>query len=235
MAYLTSKLITNAYHVSNIVSREFETPTGQQMSDGLDVLNDLLGDKTINSSLIPYSNNLNFNAVIGQQEYFIDDLIYAETVTFFIDDVRYQTRNQQRAEYFGSFRAMNIESLPFNWHVERTLGGARLFFYFLPSQAFPIEIWGQFRLSQVTEFQDLSLTLDRFYINYLKFELACRLCKEFGYTVPANVNEQLTTYIKWISSQSNTMDLRQQKLSTLNNGTAINYAIVNLSGGWVPM
>lgn len=232
MAYLTSKLITNAFYISNIVSRDFEVPTGSQMSDGLYMLNDILADKTINSSLIPYSDRLNFTASPGVDNYFIDNLIYAETLTFFINATRYQTRNQQRQDFFGSFRQTNIESLPFNWHTERELSGARLFLYFIPDTNYPLEIWGQFRLSSVTEFQDLELTLDRFYINFLKYELAVRLCKEFGYSIPPLVEKQLQDYYQWISGQSNTMDLKTQKLSTLTGGSAINYGMVNLSGGW---
>jgi hypothetical protein len=235
MAYLTSKLITNAYYLSGVVSRDFETPTGGQMSDGLDLLNDILADKTANSAMIPYSEAYTLNAVTGQSEYYIPNLISVDTFTFFIGTIRYQTRNQQRKDYFGSFRATAIESLPFNWHLERELDGARLFLYFVPNTEYPMEIWGQFRLASVTEFQDLSLTLDRFYINFLKYELAKRICQFFSYKMPQDVQDTLNDYYQWIASSTNTMDLRQQKLSTLTGGTAINYAIVNLSGGWVPV
>lgn len=235
MTLTANQLISDAYYVSNIVSREFETPTGQQLSDGLRFLNELITDKDIDSSLVPYTSVYNFSAVIGQQMYFIPNLIYAETFTFYINTIRYQTRNQQRKDYFGSFRATNIESLPFNWHTERCLNGSNLFLYFLPSQEFPLEIWGQFRLSTVTQFQNLSLTYEAFYTNFLKYELAVRLCKEYGYNAPPLVSEQLANYYTIINAKSNTYDLKQQKLSTLTSGSAINYAIVNLSGGWVPM
>lgn len=235
MALTANQLIADAYYTSNIVSREFETPTGAQLSDGLRFLNDIITDKDIDSSLVPYTNKYSFDAVIGQTEYFIPDLIYAETFTFYIGTVRYQTRNQQRQDYFGSFRDVSIESLPFNWHTERCLNGANLFLYFVPSQEFPLEIWGQFRLQEVTQFQDMSLTYERFYTNFLKYELAVRLCKEYGYSVPPLVAEQLANYYTIINAKSNTYDLKQQKLSTLSGGSAINYAIVNLSGGWVPV
>lgn len=235
MAYLTSKLITNSLYLGGIVSREFETPTGAQMSDGLDLLNDILADKTVNNSMIPYTDKLELNAVAGQSEYFIPNLIDINVFTFYIGSIRYQTRNMQRQDYFGSFRATEINSLPFNWHMERELGGARLFLYFVPNTEYPLEIWGQFRLTEVTEFQDLSLTLDRFYINFLKYELAKRQCNFYSYKMPPDVQDTLNDYYQWIGNSSNTIDLRQQKLSTLTGGAAINYAIVNLSGGWVPV
>lgn len=235
MALTANQLITDAYYTANIVSREFETPTGQQLSDGLRFLNELITDKDIDSSLVPYTSKYTFTADIGVSDYFIPDLIYAETFTFFIGSVRYQTRNQQREDYFGSFRDVNIQSLPFNWHTERELDGSRLFLYFVPSQEFPLEIWGQFRLNEVTEFQDMNLTYEKFYTNFLKYELAVRLCKEYGYNAPPLVLEQLKSYYTIINARSNTYDLKMQKLSTLSGGSAINYAIVNLSGGWVPV
>jgi hypothetical protein len=232
MAYTTEKLVTNAYYESGIVSREFEGVTGPQAAAGLEFLNDLIGDKTIDSSLIPYTDRLNFPAVVGQQEYFIENLIYIETFTFFIQSVRYATQNQQRSKYFGSFRPTNVQSLPFAWHTERCFGGSNLFLFFLPDQNYPLEIWGQFRLAEVTQFQDLSLTLDRFYINFLKFELAVRLCAEFSYSVPPMVQKQLNSYYQQISAKANTMDLSMKKISTLTRGGYVDYAQVNLGHGW---
>lgn len=235
MAYLTNELVADAFYVANIVSREFETPTGSQLSTGVMVLNQLLADKTANNSMIPYTEKYELTASPGVSEYFIPNMIYADTFTFYINDVRYQTNNQQRQDYFGSFRATNIQSLPFNWHTERTLNGVNLFLYFVPDQAYPLEIWGQFALASVTQFQDLSLTLDAFYTNFLKYELSIRLCIEYGYNVPPAVQNLYEQYMRWINASANTVDLKMQKMSTLTGGAAINYALVNLSGGWVPI
>jgi hypothetical protein len=233
MAYTTLQLITNAYYESGIVSRGFETVGGQQANDGLQFLNDLIADKTVENGLIPYYEEYNFNAVIGQEKYFIQDLIEIETFVFYIDTVRYQTDNRARREYFGSSRADNIQSLPGSWHMERCFGGANLYIYFKPNQAYPLTIWGQFRLQQVTINQDLSLTLDRFYINYLKFDLAARLCAEYNYTVPPGVAKALANYEDSISKKSGPMDLRLVKLSSLQRRGGINYGQVNIGKGWV--
>jgi hypothetical protein len=233
MAYTTLQLINNAYYESGIVSRGFETVSGQQANDGLQFLNDLLQDKTVENGLIPYYQKYNFNAVAGQEAYFIEDLIEIETFVFYIDTVRYQTENRARREYFGSSRADNIQSLPGSWHMERCFNGANLYIYFKPNTTYPLEIWGQFRLQAVTINQDLSLTLDRFYINYLKFDLANRLCAEYNYTVPPGVLRQLKAYEDNISKKSGPMDLRLIKLSSLQRRGGINYGQVNLGHGWV--
>lgn len=233
MAYTTLQLINNAYYESGIVSRGFETVGGQQATDGLQFLNDLIADKTVENDLIPYYQEFDFVAVTGQEKYFIQDLIEIETFVFFIDTVRYQTENRARREYFGSSRADNIQSLPGSWHMERCFQGANLYIYFKPNQAYPLTIWGQFRLQQVVINQDLSLTLDRFYINYLKFDLAERLCSEYNYSVPPGVAKTLAAYKDNISKKSGPMDLRLLKISSLQRRGGINYGQVNIGHGWV--
>jgi hypothetical protein len=235
MAYLTSQLISDSYYLSGIVSRDFETVTGSQTSDGLRLLNEVIADRTIDESTIPYTDKFTLTASPGVSEYFIENIIDIDVFVFYIQSIRYQTRNQGRQDYFGSFRPTNIQSLPWNWHFERQFGGGKLFLYFVPDTNYPLEIWGSFRLSSVTLFQDLSLTLDQFYTNFLQYLLAERLCQFNSYRVPANVQMQLQKYFKWIANSSNVLDLRQQKLSSLSGGEAINYAIVNLSGGWLPV
>lgn len=233
MAYTTLQLINNAYYESGIVSRGFETVSGQQAIDGLQFLNDLLQDKTVENGLIPYYQEYNFTAVAGQEAYFIPDLINVDTFVFYIDTVRYQTENRARREYFGTSRADNIQSLPGSWHMERAFGGATLYIYFKPNTAYPLTLWGQFRLDEVAINQDLSLTLDRFYINYLKFDLANRLCAEYNYTVPPGVANTLQKLEDSISKKSGPMDLRLTKLSTLQRRGGINYGQVNLGHGWI--
>ena len=156
MSYTVTQLITNAYSASGIVSRGFQKMTGQQLNDGLQFLNDIIADKAIEKDMIPYFTKYEFFGVAGQETYFIPNLERLETLTFFIDDVRYQMREIDRKIYFGTSRANNINSLPFNWHVERCLGGANIYLYFFPQSNYPIEAWGTFRLSQVVLNQDLS-------------------------------------------------------------------------------
>jgi len=236
MAYLASNLIAESYYLSGIVSRDFETLTGSQISDGLRLLNKVLADRTINESTIPYTQKYTFPAVSGTSEYLIPDLIDIDVFTFYINSLRYQTRNQQRKEFFGGFRPIDIKSLPWNWHFERQFSGGKLYLYFVPDINYPLEIWGTFRLSSVTLFQDLSLSLDQFYTNFLEFLLAERLCTFNSYIVPKDVSIQLERYYKWISNNTNVMDLRMQKLSSLSGGAAINYAIVNLgTSGFLPV
>lgn len=234
MAYTTTELITNAYYASGIVSREFETVSGAQITEGLQWLNDILAEKVVDEDMIPYIDTYTFNFVTGQETYYIPDLVDVDTLVFYLNNVRFSMQYTQRNQYFGAPRVENIQTLPFQWYVEKQFGGANLYVYFEPDTAYPAMLKGNFRLSAVTLGQDLSLTLDQFYITYLRYALAARICAEFNFDVPPGVMAQLNKYEAWIAKQSNVLDLTLQKRSTLTKRQGYNWAFVNLARGWVP-
>jgi len=233
MAYTVSQLITGAYYASGVVSREFESVEGPQASDALIWLNEILGEKRVDDGMIPYETTYTLNMVAGQEEYTIPDCITIDTLTFLKDTVRYSMRASKRNEYFGSPRVENISSLPFEWYFERALGGGTLYIYFSPDEAYPITIKGVFELASVTMFQDLELTLDSFYITYLRYALADRICKEFNEVTPAGVSAQLNKLVAMIDKKSRRLDLRLQKICTLNGRRhGVNWGQVNIGRGW---
>jgi hypothetical protein len=234
MAYTVTNLITNAYYISGIVSRDFQIVSGSQINDGLQLTNEVLTDKYADKGMVPYFTQYNFNAVIGQEAYFIPNLIEIETLVFFISNntVRYSMRKNGRIAYFGNARANTVQSLPFNWHFERSLGGGSIYLYFLPQEAFPMQLWGQFGLTEVALNQDLTLTYDQFYISYLKYALCKKLCLNFNYDMPPGAKEELLKYELMISKRVGPMDLHAQHVSTLGKSHTLNYATANLGRGW---
>lgn len=234
MSYTATKLITNAYYLSGIVGREFETVSGTQSSVGLENLNEILADKTVDFGMIPYITSDTFTAVVGQEEYTISDLIEVKTLTFIKDEVRYHMEEVKRDAYFGSYRAEGIDSLPYYFHQEPTFGGTNIFMYFLPDDTYEFTIYGKFRLSSVTLAQDLSLTIDQFYIDYLKYELAERLCEIWNYPTPEHIKVRVMKYRMAISKRSAPIDTQTRIISTLSNQGDLSYAQVNLGGGWAP-
>ena len=154
MAYTVTNLVTDAFFISGIVSRDFERPTGAQFEVGLNVLNNILADKTVESDMIPYYTKYSFNAIAGVETYFIPNLEAVDTLVFFLDGVRYQMREIDRIQFRGSPRA-KVSSLPFNWNLEKCFGGALISLYFFPDKSYPMELWGLFRMAQVTFNQDL--------------------------------------------------------------------------------
>src|ERR1041385_9124834 len=119
MAFTSRQLITQAYYLTGIVSRGQQTSSDQYISDGLDRLNAFLAVKSADIGMIPYYRELIFNAVAGQEVYFIPGLTEIETFTFNIGPVRYSTMEQTREMYFATGRVDNIQSLPYSWHLER--------------------------------------------------------------------------------------------------------------------
>jgi hypothetical protein len=233
MAYLASELIAKSYYLSGIVARDFETVGGSQQADGLDLLNSFLAIKSANNRYIPYYTEYDFTGVIGQEKYFIPGLISVETFTFFINDVRYQTSGQGRDRYFGSARANNIKSLPLSWHYERILKGSNFYVYFFPDQNYPMTIWGKFNLSSVTLMQDLSLTLDDFYIEYLRYGLAEYMCSENGVSFQPQSYQKLQEYEKYIMDIS-PPDLTLQTMGAFGPGAGLMYADANIGKGYRP-
>ena len=333
MSYTVSQLVTNAFYTSGVVARDDQTVQGSQLLDGLQFLNDVITDKTVETDMIPYYSQYDFFAVQGQESYFVPNLIELETLVFFIDTIRYEMKQLQRNKYFGTSRANNIQSLPFTYHVERLPLGAKIYLYFLPQTNFHMQAWGLFRLTNVNINKDLNsslttvnlgvvtiaglgtlnpgefvintidlagnyatiaalalqinntvpnvtafvylntitlqssanitlttlgqqplvnfvtfqyfstqngplnqtyfpLQLDQFYISYLKYALAVRICNEFNYDIPPGVAKQLTKYETMISKRSQQMDLRNVKVSTLGSATTLNYGQINLGHGW---
>ena len=337
MSYTVIQLIAEAFYTSGIVSRQFQTVAGDQERTGFLKLNEILSDTAIESDMVPYfTSSYTFNAVVGQEKYFIPNLSIPETLTFFIQSIRYQMRKNPRDVYFGQGRADNVESLPFNWHTERCFGGSNLFIYFFPDIQYPMELTGLFRLYEVSINQDLQspfstadlgfpiiigagtltpgnlvingvdcagtyatsialvnfinanvpfvtanidvtqrfvitsvagtnlhitttgnnppgncvtfssfstingpldqtfmpMVLDKYYINYLQYRLAERLCAAYNFILPPGPAKLLLEYQQMIAKRSSPLDLTQNKISTLTTGNSINYAQVNLGKGW---
>lgn len=237
MAYNVSELITRSWYLSGIVAREYETPTGGMLNDGLFLLNDLLAFQTVDSTLIPYFTSYNFNGVVGQEQYFVPHLIEIETMTYvYSTTVRYSMIEQSREQYFGSPRTNGINSLPSFYHFEKSKGGADVFMYFFPDQAYPFTIWGKFGLTELAQTKasyeiDLSLIYDRFYLKYLRYALSNYMCNERGVTFAPSAQRELTETIAKLEYLS-PMDFTTQKLSSLQTRTGLNWGQINLGQGW---
>lgn len=236
MAYNARKLISKSYNLSGIVPRGFGEPTGAQITDGLDALNDILSMQRINSQYIPYYGKYTFNTVAGQEEYFVENLVAPETFTFLLNSLRYASYKVGRDDYFGTFRAENINSLMFEWHPEPEKNGTRIYVYFKPNNIYTVNIVGKFGFTNVTLDTNLETAYDRFYINYLKYFLAYYLCNENLSPVPEFVLQELKNIQSALVSAF-PQDFTLQKTSAMGNFTGINWGFVNLAargGGWMP-
>lgn len=156
MAYLAQTLVTRSWYLSGIVARNLQVPTGDQITDGLMLLNALLDFKQVETDLIPYYTYINFPLIGGQEYYYLPNICDIESATFNIDVVRYPMEMTNRRTYFGTSRVDNIQTLPFNWNFNRGEGGGTLAMYFLPQAAYPLKMMVKMFLNDVALTTDLT-------------------------------------------------------------------------------
>ncbi len=234
MAYTAQQLITRSWYLSGIVARNLQNVTGDQITDGLAILNSLLDFKQIEIEYLPYKTYLtNIYTVPGQEKYFIPNCAQIESLTFNLDVVRYNMDYVTQRNYFGSARVDNINSLPFSYTYLREVGGCDVYMYFLPESSYQLKILGKFFLSDVTLDTDLSLTLDTSYIEFLRYSLASMLCSEYGIEFNPESEKILMAYKRKLMYMS-PPDLSLIKTSTLQQGYAFNWGDVNIGKLWRP-
>ncbi len=232
MAYTARELITRSFFLSQVVSRGLQTVSGEQITDGLYLLNALLDYKSTDLRLIPYFQRTTFNTVAGTESYFVDDLLYIDSLTFNIGTVRYSLLDFTRKEYFANPRVDDVQSLPYCYRAERELGGMRIFLYFVPADVYVMKISGKYGFSEVTLDTDLSLVYDLYYIEYLRYSLASEICEEWGSTFPDQSKLKLTAMEKKLMDVS-PADLSMTKRGYFSGVPALDWQLCNLPG-WVP-
>ena len=248
MPYLAQDLITRSWFLSGIVARNLQIPTGDQIYDGLQMLNDLLNFKQIETDLIPYWTYIELPLVANQEYYFLPYVAAIESATFNIDVVRYPMDYVSRRNYYGSSRVDNISTLPFSWNYNRALGGGNMALYFLPESNYPMKMMVKIFLVDVTLQMDLTnLTeivpytfinsgnqgLDTSYIEYLRYALAQYMCSEYGVLFNPESEKILTSYKRKLM-YIGPPDLSSIKTSILTECPGLNWGDVNLGKGWRP-
>lgn len=260
MSYKAIDLIIRSWFLSGIVARNLQVPTGDQINDGLQMLNDLLNFKQIETDLIPYYQYINFNAIPGQEYYFLPFVAEIESSTFNINVVRYPMVSTSRSNYFGSSRVDNIQTLPFSWNYERAVGGGTFAMYFIPDQPYPIKMKVKIFLVDVTLQTDLQNVTETFvntynvpnytiysfinnaiqgydtsYIEYLRYALARYMCSEYGILFNPESEKIFQSYQRKLMYES-PPDLHGRKVSILNSDRSNGYtwADVNLGHGYRP-
>lgn len=263
MPYTAQDLITRSWFLSGIIGRNLQVPTGDQIYDGLQMLNDLLNFKQIETDLIPYWTYIEFPLVAGREFYFLPYVAAIESATFNIDVVRYPMDYTTRRIYYGSSRVDNISTLPFNWNYNRALGGGNLALYFKPDSTYMLKAMVKLFLVDVTlttDLTDVSGTFlsptdplappfytpytfvnnsvqgyDTSYIEYLRYALARMMCSEYGILFNPESERILMAYQRKLMYVG-PPDLTVTKCSILNadNYTGLNWGDINIGRGWRP-
>lgn len=248
MAYTAQELITRSWYLSGIVARNLQVPTGDQITDGLMLLNALLDFKQIETDLIPYWTYIELPAVPAQEFYFLPYVAAVESMTFNIGPVRYPMDNTTRRRYYGSSRVDNIATLPFDYNYNRALGGGNLALYFKPESDYPLKLMVKLFLVDValnTDLTNISEDVpynfinssnqgyDTSYIEYLRYALAEFMCSEYGVQFNPEAKAKLISYQRKLMYMS-PPDLSNTKISILTQSTGLNWGDINIGRGWRP-
>lgn len=234
MSYPVAQLISDAYYTSGIVGRGFQRVNGDaRAQDGLNMLNEIILEKSLDAVFIPYSTYQHLTMVPGQETYFVSGLIRLDTLTFNMGTIRYPLIRDNINRYFAVGRADNIQSLPVHYFAERVLNGTNLWFYFSPSSNFILNIYGKFAYNPVSYNDDLSTQFDNFQILYFKYKLAGRLCDYYELPFSESAKMQLDNLERRFNNLSGE-DLSINKFSFSTVRDPYNYAWGILSKGWVP-
>lgn len=180
MTLTANQLITDSLHLSEIVSIDYETPTGAQITEGLRLLNGILDESSLDSVLIPYYTHQYFNTIIGQEIYTIPNLIECTSLTFNINTVRFPMVRDSLNRYNAVGRVDNITSLPFHYYVEKYIGGSYIYLYFIPSQVFQMRITGKFSIRDIALGDDVEQFYAPYYCKWLTYRLAAEFCELYG-------------------------------------------------------
>lgn len=195
MTYPVRLLISQAYYTSRVLARTMQTPTADEISDGLNLLNDILAGKSIDYETNPYYTNYTFSTVASQEMYSIPNLIQIDTFSYFLggdqaNGVRIPLVETTREEYFHTARA-SIYSILISYRVERAFGGADIYLYPKPDGVYLCQIVGKFALLSTTLDTDLSTIYDEAYILYLRYLLASYICGWRGITCSPQLQQEI--------------------------------------------
>lgn len=231
--YKAVNLIADAYYLSGVVSRELEDVSGSQSTDAVRWLNGVLNELAFHDRMVPYYELYEFDTEANVEKYHIPGLIDPETITFDLQSVRIPSRQKSFRRFFGSYRAENVQSLPFTFGLVRKVGGCDLYLYFKPDKVYPIKIWGKFYLTGLTLQTDLSSSYDTAYTEYFKYLLARKICNEYSRDVPAGIVQEINRY-DGLLIDAQPMDFTIKKIGVFDGELSLDYPQINLGEGWQP-
>jgi hypothetical protein len=227
-----AELIAKAFYLSGVVGRGYESITGEYSQDGLDLLNDILAEKAIDSALIPYTSHTTFETVANTEIYTVQNLVEIDCLTFNLDEnTRLPLERDTQYNYFGSGRINDIKSLLTHYYAERQVDNTmKIYFFFIPDSAYTVNITGKYAFSSASLLD--TLPFDQFYTSYLKYLLAKRICHFYE----ENFNPEHEATLQKMEEKLYQMtgeDFTSRKVSMFSR-SGVNYAQANLGKGWTP-
>jgi len=246
MPYLTSQLVVRAFQSAGLYSPDIGNyPTTNQLNDGLFLLNEGLSENNLLGEMQKYTRLIEVPGIIGQEIYFIPNMLDIQTFTFNLTNVRYSVQQRTRSEYFSVSRVDQVNGLPYIYHIERAyendedtgaiISGSNVYVYFPPSQQITFNIHGLFEQALVQLNTDLSEFMQASDLKYWRLKLASFICAFYEKEMPMKAAEQLDIIEEKIRT-FNSPDLSSpaQTVNLFGRAQSINYGQVNIGRGWTP-
>ncbi|WP_342227839.1 hypothetical protein [Rickettsiella endosymbiont of Rhagonycha lignosa] len=187
MSCTVTEIITKAWNLSGIVAAQAETVSGDQLSDGLEHLNDFLALQNANARMIPYTRVQQLTCVAHSEELFVQHLLSLDSLT--LSEEKPSCYLLQSLPLLGRKQYFNQDSSlflrPRFYHLEKTKGGSLLFLSPTPDKTYSLKLVGKFGLTEVNPNDDLSAIFDRDYLLYLRYGLADYLCDLYNHPFSA--------------------------------------------------
>lgn len=178
------EFIQDAYQIISAA-----TPTvplhGNDLSQGIAVLNRLLGQYAANGLMLTISKQVDFAIGIGQGEITFGEPDYIPTpdvvdegrlvnllnawVT--LQGVTYPLIDESRTEFFSSYKYEPLRGLPRFIIVKPETNLTRVQVFPAPSQPYDLSVYAKFQISKLTSNMDMS-SLPTYYQMFLQFALA---------------------------------------------------------------
>lgn len=160
---------------------------GNDMSKGVQFLNELLKSYSSSSLLLTIAKKVTFSVQIGQQFVTFGDPTYTPTPDVIegrlsnlerawleLDGVTYPLIDESRGVFFGSYKFEPQQGLPRFVIITNDLNLTTMQLYPAPSQVYTLFVYGKFEMPYLTE-NDTMQGLPLYYYRYLRFALAREL------------------------------------------------------------
>lgn len=238
MTYPVARLVNESFNMSGVVGAGFQSVNGDSRAQqGLQLLNDIIVEKSMDAVFIPYDTHEQVPMVAGQEIYFIPKLVKLNTLTYNLttgpNSLRFPLFRDNINQYFATGRANGIQSLPTQYFAERTLDGMKLYFYFVPNSNYVLNIDGRYSYDEVAYNTDLLIQFDRFQIVYFKYKLTSRICDFYNVPMSEESKQQLDNMERRFNNLSGE-DMSIVKGTFSSSQSSYNYAWAPLYKGFIP-
>jgi hypothetical protein len=160
---------------------------GDDMSKGVQFMNELLKSYSSSGLLLTVAKRVNFVLPIAQRFVTFGDPTYVptpdvpngrlanlENAWLTLDGVEYPLIDESRNVFYGSYKYAPQQGLPRFIIITNDTNLTTMQFYPSASQQYDVTVYGKFELPYVTENDDMS-ALPLYYYRYLRFALAREL------------------------------------------------------------